>query len=258
MMSLSTKIDEMAAKIACETGFETSNLNFLCGICKNSVKHNQKLIFCDQYNNRIHIECNDISISEYKQLQNESDNIHWVCLYCTVLNNSAIFPFTLVPDSVFQETNDFEISSNDHLACSSFEITSRLTNLPNLSDYDIDENIKINLSSQYYSLQEMAALEVSNKDYAVLHMNIRSLSFHYEEFHAFLFSLKIDFQVIGLSKIRASMNAAIKSNIQLPGYKFYHTLSHSAAGGVGIYVKENLTTRKRQDLSIGNVEFQTL
>ena len=37
--------------------------------------------------------------------------------------------------------------------------------------------------------------------------------------------LKIDFQVIGLSEIKASMNAPIKSNIQLSGYTFYHTLS---------------------------------
>ena len=130
--------------------------------------------------------------------------------------------------------------------------------MPNLSDYDIDENININLSSQYYSLQEMAALEVSYKDLAIFHMNIRSLSLHYEEFHALLSSLKIDFQVIGLSELKASMDAPIKSNIQLPGYKFYHTLSLSAAGGVSTYAKENLTACKREDWSISNVEFETL
>ncbi len=101
MMSLSSKIDEIVAKIACETEFETSNLNIPCGICKNRVKHNHKSIFCDQCNNWIHIECYEISISEYKQPQNESDNIHWVCMHCSVLKNSTIFPFSLVPDSVF-------------------------------------------------------------------------------------------------------------------------------------------------------------
>ena len=54
------------------------------------------------------------------------------------------------------------------------------------------------------------------------------------------------------------MNAPIKSNIQLSGYTFCHTLSLRAAGGVGIYVKENLTKRKREDLSISNAEFETL
>ena len=110
--------------------------------------------------------------------------------------------------------------------------------MPNLYDYDIDENININLSSQYYSLQEMTALEVSKKDFAVFHMNIRSRSLHYQEFHALLSSLKIDFQVFSPSEIKASMNAPIKSNLQLSGYTFYHTLSLSAAGGVGIYSKK--------------------
>ncbi len=107
--------------------------------------------------------------------------------------NLTIFPFTLVPDGVFQETYDLEISSNYQLSNPSFEITSRLTNLPNLSDYDIDENININLSSEYHSLQELAALEFTNKDFALFHMNILILSLHYEEFHVLLFSFGIDF-----------------------------------------------------------------
>ena len=70
--------------------------------------------------------------------------------------------FTLVPDSVFQETYDLAISSNHRYAYSSFVIKSRLTSLPNLSHYDIHENINLNLSSEYYSLEELAALEISN------------------------------------------------------------------------------------------------
>ena len=84
------------------------------------------------------------------------------------------------------------------------------------------------------------------------------MSLHYEDFYALLCSLKIDFQVIGLSEIKASVNAPIKSNINLPGYHFYHTVSHSAAGGVGIYVKSDLTTNKREDLSVSTIDFETI
>ena len=212
---------------------------------------------CDQCNNWIHIECSDISISVYKVLQNEPDNKQWICLSCSIINNFSNFPFTLVTDSVFQETYDLVISSNYQFN-PSFEIASRLTNLPNLSDYDIDENININLNSEYYSLQALAALGISNKDFALFHMNIRSLLLHYEEFHALLSSLKIDFQVIGLSEIKASINAPIKSNINLPGYNFHHTVSHSAAGDVGIYVKSDLTGNKRDNLSDSTVDFETI
>ena len=203
------------------------------------------------------VECNEISFTEYKDLQNEPDNKQWVCLYCSVLNNSSVFPFTLVSDSDL-DTNDSELSFNGHFSQPSFEITSKLTNLPNRSDYDIDENINVSLSSQYYSPPELGNLEISNKDFTLFHMNIRSLSLHFEEFHALLSSLKIDFKVIGLSEIKASASAPIKSNITLPGYNFYHTMSQSAAGGVGIYVKLDLTTNKRDDLSVSTVELETI
>ena len=177
-------------------------------------------------------------------------------LFCA--NNSFVFPFTLTAGSDFLRTNDIESSSSYHLNLPSFEITSKLTNLPDLSDYDIDDNININLSSKYYSLQELAALDVSKNDFALFHMKIRSLSLHLEEFHALLSSLNIVFQVIGLSEIKAYVDAPIKSNIQLPGYKFHHTPSHSAAGGVGIYVKANIPANKRDDLSISTVDFETV
>ncbi len=85
-------------------------------------------------------------------------------------------------------------------------------------------------------MEELIPLEVFNKDFALFHMTIRCLSLHYEEFHAFLCSLKIDFQFIGLSEIKASVNAPIKSAIfNLPGYILYQTVSHSAAGRVRIF-----------------------
>ena len=89
-------------------------------------------------------------------------------------------------------------------------------------------------------------------------MNIRSLSLHHDEFHALLSNLNIDFQVIGLSEIKVSNDAPVATNINLPGYKFHHTPSNSAAGGVGIYVKSNLTASKRDDLSFSNDDFETI
>ena len=257
MISLTNKIDEIVASISSESQ-EVPKSKFPCAICKNRVKHNHKSIFCDQCNNWVHIECNEISITEYKDLQKEPHDIKWVCLYCSILNNSVTFPFTLVSDSAFLDETDFEISSSFNVTHPSFEIASKLTNLPNLSDYDIDENINTNLNSKYYSVQELASLEVSNKDFAIFHMNIRSLPLHYEELHALLSSLKTEFRVIGLSEIKVSTNVPLKSNVDLPGYKFYHTPSHSAAGGVGIYVKQNLAANKRDDLSVSDVDFETI
>ena len=70
-------------------------------------------------------------------------------------------------------------------------------------------------------------------------------------------NLNTDFKVIGLSEIKASVDAPISDNIELPGYKFHHTPSNSAGGGVGIYVKSDLKANERDDLSFANDDFET-
>ena len=71
-------------------------------------------------------------------------------------------------------------------------------------------------------------------------------------------NLNTDFKVIGLSEIKASVDTPISDNIELPGYKFHHTPSNSAAGGVGIYVKSDLKANKRDDLSFTNDDSETI
>ncbi len=221
-----------------------------CNICLKNVHRNQKSKLCCQCSKLIHMKC--IIPCEF-----ESSPGNWICLYCTIHNNSKIFPFTLEPDELLQEINCFDLPSlTDSMP--SFEISSKLTNLPNLSDYDIDDNIQQNISSQYCSAHEISSLITSNKDLSFFHMNIRSLSLHHDELQALITSLKANIQVIGLSEIKASFNVPIKTIIDLPGYKFHFTPSQSSAGGVGIYVKSELTANKRDDLSISNADFESV
>ena len=72
-------------------------------------------------------------------------------------------------------------------------------------------------------------------------MNICSLPLHHDK----------------LSEIKLSRDAPTL-NIDIPSYKFYHTSSISAAGGVGMYIKSNLTANKREDLSFCNDDFETI
>ena len=89
-------------------------------------------------------------------------------------------------------------------------------------------------------------------------MNIQSPSLHHDEFHSLLSNLNIDFKVIGLSEIKASIDAQISDSIELPGYKCHHTPSKSAADGVGIYVKCDLKANKRDYISFSNDDFETI
>eukprot|EP00794_Sanderia_malayensis_P004109 gene4109-4667_t len=168
---------------------------------------------------------------------------------------SVIVPFTVESDEVLLGLNGISLPSLvDSLP--SFEISSTLTNLPNLSDYDSDENLSSNISSKYCTVEELEAMPVPDSDLSLLHMNIRSLSLYFDELNALLSCLNMNFQVIGLSETKATVGAQNKINIELPGYKFHESPSHSSAGGVGIYVKSNLTANKRDDLCIGDKDFE--
>ena len=61
-----------------------------------------------------------------------------------------------------------------------------------------------------------------------------------------------------MSEIKTSLDSKNKTNNELPGYKLYETPSHSSAGGVGIYVKSNLTANRRDDLCISDRDFEAV
>ena len=197
----------------------------------------------------LHAKCNFTPTSTYEQGN--------ICITCIILNSSKGFPFTLENDDVLQGTNSIDLPSlADSLP--SLDISFKLTNLPNLSNYDIDENLNLNVNSHYCTIEELTNQQVSQEDLSLFHMNIRSLSLHHDEFHFLLTNLNTDFKVIDRSEIKASVDTPISDNIELPGCKFHHTPSNSAAGGLGIYVKSDLKANKRDDLSFTNDDFETI
>ena len=101
-------------------------------------------------------------------------------------------------------------------------------------------------------------MAVPDSDLSLFHMNIRSLSLHVDELYSLFSCLNVNFQVIGLSETKATVGSQNKTNLELPGYKFHETPSHSSAGGLGIYVKSNLIANKRDDLCINDEDFETV
>ena len=89
-------------------------------------------------------------------LQKESDDVPWLCLKCTMV----MFPFGQLENEELSNLYDFDFPSFVD-SVPSFEITSRLTNLPNLSDYDIDEHLPSNINSSYHTLQDLLILSTS-------------------------------------------------------------------------------------------------
>ena len=118
----------------------------------------------------------------------------------------------------------------------SLETRSKLVNLPNLHDFDIDENIINTINSKYYSVDELSKVQLSKQHFSVFHTNIRSLSKHHDTLHTQLSIINIPFDVIGISETKEQIDNEFISNVELRGYAMYSQPSKSLCGGCAIYV----------------------
>ena len=215
-----------------------------CGISHRNIPTNQKAVFCNRCNFYIHLKCNDILPSEYKNLENEPDNAAWFCKICTM----DMFPSGHLRDDEFLVL----------LPSPSFELTSGLLDLPNLSDYDINKHMPQSIDSRYFTIPELSSLQVSSNEFTILHTNIRSLSLHYDELVSLSVHTNLNPDVIGVSEIWHSNDNPIISNIDISGYTFLKTKSVTQNGGVGLYIKDSLTFNPRNDLQSCTNEFETV
>ena len=226
-----------------------------CGMCHKNVNKNG--ILCNECNCWHHIKCNNISVSEYEALSNEPDDVPWFCINCIITYHESIFPF----GSIENETllNLFELDKPSVIdSLPSFEITSRLTNLPNLQDYDIDEHLPSNIDSSYHTIQDLSTSVTSPTDLSFLHMNIRSLSCHFDELHSLLVNLNIGFNVVAVSETWDSFARPLSTNVNIPGYTFLSSKSQSQNGGVGLYIKTCLGPVPRPELDSNSDEYETV
>ena len=225
---------------------------FPCGICHKKIPARGKSVFCNHCNLWVHIRCNNISNSEYEELQKEPDDVPWFCLKCT----AVMFPFGSLDNEELSNLYEFDFPSFlDSMP--SFEITSGLTNLPNLEDYDIDEHLPSNVNSSYHTPQDFT-LDTSTNDLLLFHTNIRSLSFHFDELLSTLSNLKINFDVIGVSETCNSFDNPTKTNVEIPGYSYFPSQSHTQNGGVALYVKSGFTPIPRPDLCMDSTDFESV
>ena len=62
----------------------------------------------------------------------------------------------------------------------SYEIRSRLSKIPTLDNFDLDENYVQSINSKYYDLPELAKIPSHNKNISLFHVNTRSLSKNFD------------------------------------------------------------------------------
>ena len=63
--------------------------------------------------------------------------------------------------------------------------------------------------------------------------------------------------IIGLTEIKIEIDSLYTLNTEIPGYKFISQPSLSNAGGVGLYINENLSFLLRSELSQSTSEYES-
>ena len=130
-----------------------------CSVCEKNVNKNQKAIQCSQCQLWSHASCNGIGKSEYKNLMDEDDDVPWHCIPCLVLENSRIFPFGFLSKTELCDLMGVDLPSQLDLL-PSFEIASKLTNLPSLNSCDLDENLVQTINSSYHKIGDLPKVTV--------------------------------------------------------------------------------------------------
>ena len=150
----------------------------------------------------------------------------------------------------------YQLDLVETLPC--FETRSKLTKLPNMSDFDIDENLISTISSRYYDLNEINKINLTRQNFSVFHTNIRSLSKHFYELHTQLNMLNIPFDIIGISESKQQVGHDFLFNVQLDGYSMYSQPSKSSCWGCVLYVNSKLDHYVRDDLSVIEDDYETI
>ena len=128
----------------------------------------------------------------------EADDVPWYCIPCLILENAENFPFGFL-----SKTQLCELYGNDSPSqvdtLPSFEILSKLNNIPSLNSFDIDENFVHTIDFKYYRVQDLPKSTDHKANFSLFHANIRSLSKHFDKLQSLLFATKIPFDIIGLT-----------------------------------------------------------
>ena len=91
--------------------------------------------------------------------------------------NSETFPHFFLDKSQLMELNGIDLPSQLKFL-ESYDISSRLMNMPNLHDFDMDENLIHKVNSRNYDIIDFSRVKKYPHQFSLFHVNLRSLPAH--------------------------------------------------------------------------------
>ena len=220
-----------------------------CTVCTKTIAKNHRNICCDSCKSRIHIKCNNTDVKTYNKIVKGNQSV--TCIKCQQEN----IPFQGLSDIDFSAVNkglstDIDILQDVCVTSTSLNIFFQEINksnpFTNTKEDNNDENATL-INCKYMDLSTFNFKPDKNK-FSIFHTNIGSLAKHKDELESTLTLLDFKFDIIGITETKLKTQTKPKIDINLTGYKCYHTDTEAEKGGSLIYVSENINSKKRPDL----------
>ena len=261
-IALKNNMDRIAGAILSSQNLNPPNrLKNPCSICNKNCLKNQAAINCSTCGKDYHIKCDGISKKQYNEYKTTKEDpnlpdLRWHCLYCTMKSNHVNIPFTL---SDSQELQNLNISDNmkfcEHLP--KLEDVFETTKFSKFPDNDTVLTLPSNLNSRYHSVYEFQKLKIQ-KNFNIFHSNVNGIESNLDTLENFLAGAKSAMDVIGITETSENAVNSFVANIELDGYKIFHTPTNSAKGGTAIYVNKNFDAFERTDIKAQTDLFESV
>ena len=207
-----------------------------CRSCKKSIQINNTIINCSICGNFFHSKCSSISFEKFGCLAS------WTCDYCVDKN----FPFSsLDTETLFLTMQGKDSNIGEHITLSpSFNIQTLLDKISNNDTYISDIT-----NSEYFTPSQFVSAKFSKDAFSMFHLNIASIALHLDELKTLLSILDHPFDILAISETKILEDSDPISNIFIEGYNFVHTPTKTDKGGVGLFIKNELNFKLREDLN---------
>ena len=217
-------------------------VKFPCKICKKPVAQNHKAVCCDVCDTWVHMKCNKINTQTYNILK--KDEASWSCIECS----KNVFPFSKLNETNFLTTIagkklKFITTRKKHNTQEDI-LVDRLNEALNTTNM---EN-----SSSYYNFDQFNEMFDTNvfNGFNTLHLNISSLPYNFDQLETLLTTLKVKFDILGITESRLKTGKQPINNIDLKGYVVESTPTDASCGNALLYINRSINYKLRKDLKI--------
>ena len=119
---------------------------------------------------------------------------------------------------------------------------------------ELQESLDNNYTqSNYFTIKQSRKFFYETKKhhgFSIIHLNMRSLPKNLASLEDIILTVKGTPEIIAISETKLQEKNIY--NISIPGYVFLNTNSPTSAGGVGLYISEELSFIRRRDLALSD------